>query len=160
MSKKYFNYEPYIKSLINFMDKHIKLKPYPTIKLSKKNHGEDNVLAPTGFYTPDSKTITIYTRKRAVKDCMRSIAHELIHHYQNLDGRLNDGAYNGQEIINDDKLMKLEEEAYLKGNILFRSWTEHLKQENEEKIEDKPTEHMRKLIKLDENQLKQIIENI
>ena len=160
MGKKHFNYEPYIKSLINFMDKHIKLKPYPTIKLSKKNHGENNVLAPTGFYAPDSKTITIYTRKRAVKDCMRSIAHELIHHYQNLEGRLNDGAYNGQEIINDDKLMKLEEEAYLKGNILFRSWTEYLKQENEEKIEDKPTEHMRKLIKLDETQIKQIIEKI
>jgi predicted alpha/beta superfamily hydrolase len=51
--------------------------------------------------------------------------------------------------------MKLEEEAYLKGNIVFRSWTESL----EENFDDKPTEHMRKLIKIDETTIKNIIKN-
>lgn len=155
--KKHFNYEPYIKSLLDFMSKHINIKPYPIIKISNKNQGEHNVLAYTAHYAPDSKTVTLFIRHRFVKDVLRSFAHELIHHYQNLEGRLNEGDYTGQEIINDDKLMKLEEEAYLKGNILFRSWTESLKNKMENKVEDKPTEHMKKLIKLSETQLKQLI---
>ena len=68
-------------------------------------------------------------------------------------GALANDAYTGQEIIGDDRLMKLEEEAYLKGNILFRSWTESIQNE----IASEPTEHMRKLIKLNEEQMEQII---
>ena len=150
---KHFNYEPYIKSLAEFINKTYKIKPYPKIKLSNRNQGDDEVFIKTGWYNPDEKLIMIYVHNRAPKDCLRSFSHECIHHYQNLEGRLTNDAYSGEEITNDDRLMKLEEEAYLKGNIMFRSWTESMQKQ----VESKPTEHMRKLIKLNEEQMEQLI---
>ena len=152
-SKKHFNYEPYIKELATFISKKIKVKPFPKIKISNMNQGDDEVFIKTGWYDPTQKLVMLYARGRHPKDVLRSFAHEMIHHYQNLEGRLANDAYSGQEIIGDDRLMKLEEEAYLKGNILFRSWTESI----QDKIESEPTEHMRKLIKLNENQYKEVI---
>ena len=152
-SKKHFNYEPYIKGLAEFISKKIKVKPFPKIKISNMNQGEDEVFIKTGWYDPAQKLIMLYARGRHPKDVLRSFAHEMVHHHQNLEGRLADDSYSGQEIINDDRLMKLEEEAYLKGNILFRSWTESI----QDKIESEPTEHMRKLIKLNEAQYKEVI---
>lgn len=151
--KKHFNYEPYIKSLAEFINKTYKIKPYPKIKLSNRNQGDDEVFIKTGYYDPEQKLIVIFVHNRAIKDALRSFAHECIHHYQNLEGRLSRGSYEGQEIINDDRLMKLEEEAYLKGNIVFRSWTETMQKQ----VESEPTEHMRKLIKLNEQQIEQLI---
>ena len=151
--KKHFNYEPYIKSLMVFFNKKYNIKPYPTIKLSNLNQGENELLIKTGYYDPSQNMIKLFIHNRHIKDVLRSLSHELVHHYQNLENRLGADDYSGQEIIHDDKLMKLEEEAYLKGNIVFRSWTESI----QEKIEDEPTEHMRKLIKIDESIIKNII---
>lgn len=151
--RKKFNYEPYIKSLMEFFNTKYNIKPYPVIKLSNLNQGDNNLFSKTAYYSPDEKTIKLFIHNRHIKDIIRSLSHELVHHYQNLEGRLGADDYSGQEIIHDDKLMKLEEEAYLKGNIVFRSWTESLK----DKIDDNPTVHMKKLIKLSENQLKEII---
>lgn len=150
---KHFNYEPYIKSLAEFINKTYKVKPYPKIKISNKNQEEEKVFVKTAWYNPEEKLVMLYARNRWPKDVLRSFAHEMIHHYQNLEGRLANDAYSGEEIINDDRLMKLEEEAYLKGNIMFRSWTESIQKQ----IESEPTEHMRKLIKLNEEQIEQII---
>ena len=150
--KKHFNYEPYIKSLMIFFNKKYNIKPYPTIKLSNLNQGENELLIKTGYYDPSQNMIKLFIHNRHIKDVLRSLSHELVHHYQNLENRLGADDYSGQEIIHDDKLMKLEEEAYLKGNIVFRSWTESI----QEKIEDEPTEHMRKLIKIDESHLKDL----
>ena len=150
---KHFNYEPYIKSLAEFINKTYKIKPYPKIKISNKNQEEEKVFVKTAWYDPQEKLVMLYARNRWPKDVLRSFCHEMIHHYQNLEGRLANDAYSGQEIINDDRLMKLEEEAYLKGNIMFRSWTESMQKQ----IESEPTEHMRKLIKLNEEQMEQLI---
>lgn len=150
---KHFNYEPYIKSLAEFINKTYKVKPYPKIKISNKNQEEEKVFVKTAWYDPQEKLVMLYARNRWPKDVLRSFCHEMIHHYQNLEGRLANDAYSGQEIINDDRLMKLEEEAYLKGNIMFRSWTESMQKQ----IESEPTEHMRKLIKLNEEQMEQLI---
>ena len=143
--KKHFNYEPYIRSLAEFMSRRIKLRPFPKVKISMRNQGDDEVFIKTGWYDPSDRLVMLFARDRHVKDVLRSCAHELVHHHQNLEGRLEQGSYDGQEIINDDRLMELEKEAYLTGNILFRSWTESI----QNKIESEPTEHMRKKINLD-----------
>lgn len=140
--KKHFNYEPYIRSLAEFMSKRIKLRPFPKIKISNRNQGDDEVFIKTGWYDPSERLVMLFSRGRHPKDVLRSFAHEMIHHCQNLEGRLAEGSYEGQDIINDDRLMNLEKEAYLKGNILFRSWTESIQHQ----IESEPTEHMRKKI--------------
>ena len=151
--KKHFNYEPYIKSLMEFFNTKNNIKPYPKVKISHRNQGDNFISCKTAYYNPDTSEVTLFTHNRHVKDVLRSLSHELVHHMQNIEGRLSEGSYSGQEITNDEKLMKLEEEAYLKGNIIFRSWTESL----EKKIESEPTEHMRKLIKIDENQFKELL---
>lgn len=151
--KKYFNYEPYLKSLADSISKEYKVKPFPKVKLSNRNQGDGCVFVKTGYYDPTDKVIVLFVHNRHPKDVLRSFAHEMIHHHQNIEGRLTPDAYSGQEIIGDDKLKKLEEEAYLKGNISFRSWTERM----EKNIDSEPTEHMRKHIKLNEVQMRKLI---
>lgn len=150
---KHFNYEPYIKSLATFISQTYKVEPFPQVKITNRNQGDGEVFIKTGYYDPSEKLIMLFARGRHPKDVLRSFAHEMIHHYQNLEGRLEPGSYNGDRIVDDENLVKLEEEAYLKGNIVFRSWTEKMQKE----IESEPTEHMRKLIKIDENVYKQFI---
>jgi hypothetical protein len=146
-------YRKHMQSILEYTDEYgIKIKPYPQIKLNTEIQ-KDDVFGKTGYYDPESKTIVIFVAQRFCKDCLRSFCHELIHHNQNLEGRLSNDAYEGDKIINDERLKKLEEEAYLKGNILFRSWTEKIQDQEQ----SEPTEHTRKLIKLNEDQIKQIL---
>ena len=56
---------------------------------------------------------------------MRSFAHEMVHHTQNLEGRL--GGIGTTNTNEDSKLQELEKEAYLKGNITFRNWEDSIK---------------------------------
>ena len=41
-----------------------------------------------GGYAPHSKELMVYTKNRHPMDIFRTVAHELVHHKQNLDGRL------------------------------------------------------------------------
>ena len=99
-------------------------KPYPKIIIVDAKNDEEPIFRKTGYYDPLNKVVVLFTYERFIKDVLRSLAHEMIHHKQNLDGKLGEGSYDGMEITKDKKLIKLEEEAYLKGNIAFRSWTE------------------------------------
>lgn len=115
-----------IDSLMNFISKKIKVKPFPKIIIDDSE--QDGLFIKTGYYLPDDKSITIFTKDRHPKDCLRSFAHEMIHHWQNLNKPdLNWGS--GGNLEDDSVLRKIEAEAYLKGNILFREWTEAVKDE-------------------------------
>jgi hypothetical protein len=146
MAKKHrIDYEKYIKDMIPWLDKHgLKIKPYPTIKLS--NRAQDGVFISTGNYNPETKTITLYVNGRHIKDVLRTLAHECVHHSQNLEGRL--VGYSGTRTSEDDTLTRLEEEAYMRGNIMFRNWTEE--KTKSEKPEKSFTKHMKKKINVDE----------
>ena len=126
-----FNYQPYLKSLANFMAENgYTCKPFPKIVLD--NTSPDGVFSPTGYFDPNIDGIRLFVKDRFCKDVLRTFAHELIHWKQRVDGRLEDGAYDSDKIIEDKKLIKLEAEAYLKGNIGFRSWTETMQKENKD----------------------------
>lgn len=116
-------YNRNLKSLFNFMAKNgYTKKPFPKVNI--KEDVVDDTFGPTANYDPTNKEINLYVNNRLMKDVLRSAAHEMVHHKQNLEGRLGDDAYSGDKITEDDKLIKLEEEAYLDGNISFRKWTE------------------------------------
>ena len=83
-----------------------------------------NPLGKTAHYDPSNSTVTVYVDKRHPKDVLRSISHELVHHAQNLRGDLNAGAMEEGYAQEDDHLRKMEEEAYRKGNMVFRDWTD------------------------------------
>jgi hypothetical protein len=61
---------------------------------------------------------------RHPKDVMRSFAHEMIHHMQNCDDRLNN--ITTQNTNEEGDLPEIEREAYEKGNMTFRNWTDTL----------------------------------
>lgn len=119
-----FNYTPYLKSLANFMEgKGVTAKPFPKVVLNNTEQ-DDDVFIKTGYYDPENRIIKLYVFGRHPKDVLRSFAHELIHYKQDVDGVLATNGYSGTEIVNDKELEKLEAEAYLKGNLFFRKWTE------------------------------------
>ena len=108
-------------SLMEFMSNKIQIKPFPEIHLN--NDEQEGLFIRTGYYEPSKKSVTLFVDGRHPKDILRSLAHELIHHNQNLrDPEFDWGG--GGDLEQDDRLRKLEGEAYLKGNIYFREWTE------------------------------------
>jgi hypothetical protein len=86
-------------------------------------HDPQNATEPLGktaFYDPENFSITVYTVDRHPKDIVRSIAHELVHHKQNCEGRLTN--VDTDNITESSHLKNLEEEAYRDGNSCFREW--------------------------------------
>lgn len=145
------DYEKYIKELAYFMNENgCHLKPFPKYKISNKK--QDGLLIRTGCYDPDTKTVTLFIYGRALKDIMRTCAHENIHHNQNIEGRL--VGYEGDRVVDDDVLKELEREAYERGNILFRSWTET--QTKSEKPSKSFSKHMKKKININESEIKDV----
>ena len=106
---------------LSMMDDGLNLEPLPDIIFiedDKKN--ADNMLGRTAYYDPNTNCITLYTYSRHPKDVLRSYAHEMIHHMQNLEGRIQ--GIEGHNINEDEYLKELEEEAYKLGNLGLRSW--------------------------------------
>lgn len=76
----------------------LKLDNVPPIHLDKM---PDDV-ASFGGYSPSTKDIHLRTKNRHVMDAHRSLAHELVHYKQDLEGRLYDGAgETGSDIENE-----------------------------------------------------------
>lgn len=128
-----FSLEESMRSLMEFMSNKIRIKPYPEIHLNEDE--QDGLFIRTGYYLPDKKSITLFIAKRHDKDVLRSLAHELIHHNQNLTRPGIDWG-NGGKLEDDDTLRKLEAEAFLKGNLLFREWTEEEKPKHEKVLNE------------------------
>jgi len=91
-----------------------------------------NPLGTTAHYNPDEMKITIYVTGRHLKDILRSISHELIHHVQNCRGDFNGMEDTGLGYAQKDKHMRgMEQEAYTAGNIMnFRDFEDTYKKEN------------------------------
>jgi hypothetical protein len=109
----------------HMIDKGYNIEPLPSLEFVDDDiTNAEDFLGKTAYYNPDTQTIVLYTHGRHPKDIARSYAHEMIHHIQNLEGRLgNITTTNTQE---DDKLNDLEAEANLKGTMTFRNWTDSL----------------------------------
>ena len=123
-----FDYPTQLKSLTEFMlDKGMNIKPLPKVKFVEDDvENARNFFGKTAYYDPNQRVIVLYTMDRHPKDIMRSFAHEMIHHIQNLEGRIGDGRIKTTDTNKDDYLQQIEKEAYLKGNITFRTWTDTL----------------------------------
>jgi len=114
------------KNLYQFMLKHgYTSNPAPKVILNNSEQ-ESDVLCYTGYFDPNRDAIILFTRGRLVKDVLRTLAHELIHYKQRVDGIIDKSGYTSDKITEDKNLVKLEAEAYLKGNFAFREWTETL----------------------------------
>lgn len=120
-----FEYTPYIASLVEYMiDKGMKITPLPEIKIRYDEDQANNFFGKTAHYDPNSKEVILFVMNRHPKDVIRSFSHEMIHHMQNLEGRL--GTIETSNTTEDDYLQEIEKEAYLEGNITFRNWEDSI----------------------------------
>jgi len=107
-------------------------KPVGVNFISDPENAKDP-LGKTAYYDPNKMEITIFVDKRHVKDILRSLSHELVHHSQNCRGEFDQGIETGKGYAQKDPHMrKMEAEAYLLGNgFLFRDWEDHLKEKKQ-----------------------------
>ena len=122
----HIDYKQKIKALTkHMMDKGMNIVPLPKVVFK---HGDaenaKQFLGKTAYYDPEAMEIVLYTEGRHPKDIVRSFSHEMIHHIQNLEGRLGNVATTNT--LEDDHLDKLEQEANLNGTMTFRNWTDSL----------------------------------
>lgn len=127
--------QPHINGMYDHFHQKLGFQKPPVIVFDSDPSNESNVLGKTAYYDPQSFEVHVYTDGRHPKDMLRSIAHELIHHQQNLEGRLDVGGYNGPGYyLENDKMKKIEQEAMLQGNAILREYEDGLKLEEMNKM--------------------------
>jgi len=129
---------PLIDDLASAVQQKVGFKSMPSITLQDDEDNADVLLGKTAYYDPQNKALTVYVTNRHPKDILRSIAHELIHHGQNLRGEFDKiGAVGEGYAQNDEHLRNMEKEAYLQGNMCFRDWEDGYKRQMMESIHRK-----------------------
>jgi hypothetical protein len=119
---------PLIKSLYKASRNKLGFDPHPTIYVSNNLGNAKNPLGKTAHYSPSEHKIVLYTTGRHIKDILRSLSHELVHHNQNCNGKFDGGAATVVGYAQEDPhLRDMEREAYEVGNMIFRDWEDSLK---------------------------------
>jgi len=112
----------------NFAKQRIGFSTDATIQFISDPENAISVLGKTAYYDPSSMNVAVYTDGRHPKDILRSIAHELVHHRQNCDGKMDNLAPTTPGYAQSDEVLRgLEAEAYLQGNMCFRDWEDNYK---------------------------------
>lgn len=97
----------------------------PKISFDPSPASRFDVFAPTGHYDFTKDEITLRIDNRHAKDIMRTLCHELVHAWQY---RRDPDAYASLDktgaLKDNRELLEYEREAYERGNVLFRMWTE------------------------------------
>ena len=117
-----------LKEVYKVAERKYQFENTPKLILRHNQANANNILGQTAYYSPSSMTIVLFITDRHPKDICRSFSHELVHHHQNERGDLNMGDASSSTYAQDDKHMRrMEMEAYLKGNMLFRDWEDWYK---------------------------------
>ena len=119
---------PMLKMFLPFAQKQMGFKEPPKLFLKGSESNAADPLGKTAYYDPKNKSITVYITGRHPKDVMRSISHELVHHTQNCRGDFANVGEMGEDYAQNNKhLREMEREAYEKGNLCFRDWSDSIK---------------------------------
>jgi len=114
--------------LMSYCQSHLGFKDPPELFFADDEENASKDLGKTAFYDPTNKSVTVFVTGRHTKDVLRSIAHELVHHMQNLRGDFKDVVDTSPGYAQkDSNLREKEAEAYLLGNLLFRDWEDGIK---------------------------------
>lgn len=116
----------YLKEFYDYAKKELNIDKAPRLILKRDKENASNFFGKTGYYDPAKLEICLYISNRHAKDIIRSFAHELVHHMQNLQGK-NDNIDMSDTRIADyasknPQLRELEREAFELGNLKFRDW--------------------------------------
>jgi len=127
-NERILKFSPLIRNLYNSARESLGFKPHASISIIDSSKNANNPLGKTAHYSPSERKIALYTRGRHIKDIMRSLAHELVHHNQNCRGDFEtDGGTMPGYAQEDGHMREMEREAYEVGNLIFRDWEDNLK---------------------------------
>ena len=126
------------KQFLPFAQKRFGFDKPVDINLLSDPKNAKNPLGKTAYYDPQNMKITIFVDKRHVKDILRSLGHELVHHTQNCRGEFDGGVETGPGYAQEDGHMReMEREAYERGQLVLRDFEDKLKKENKNMAEVK-----------------------
>ena len=101
------------------------VNPMPKIILNDEPNAEDDLFIKTGYYDPNSEELVLFIDGRHIKDILRTFCHEMVHRNQHLrDAKAFENSVSALPLAEDPVLKKIEGEAFLQGNYLFRGFTE------------------------------------
>lgn len=144
----------------DFAKKLMGLTSDPQIVYDFDEQEEKNALKQhTGLFNPDNNSIVIFCKDRHPKDILRSLAHELIHFQQNMNGTISpeikQRLLSGAD-IDDPLVQSIEGPAYRNGSFMLRKFSSLQERINiivkktEKPVVKKPQETPRKFVALDE----------
>jgi len=120
--------EKLARQFLPFAQKRMGFNRPPTINFASDEENCANPLGKTGQYDPSRMEITILVDKRHIKDILRSLSHELVHHNQNCRGDFNREFSTAPGYAQDDEFLRnMEDEAYREGNFCLRDWEDGIK---------------------------------
>lgn len=97
-----------IKHFKEWVEEQLEIKDPAKVQLHKSR----KILKTYADYSPNEGVVRTYISERSLADCLRSIAHELVHHKQNEQGRIKSGDYD----------VELEDEANAFAGRLIRAY--------------------------------------
>lgn len=98
---------------VRFVKKELDLKTVPTISIQ---NNRDGLKTTANYdYTKENKVIKVTGKNRALVDVLRSIAHEMVHHKQFEQGRL--------EVQPPDIGGEIEDEANAKAGVYIKMFS-------------------------------------
>lgn len=123
--------------LLAYFVKHLQVKTPPSsIRFIDNKKNAEDIFGFTGHYDNNTREIVVYITERHPKDVLRSLSHEIIHCWQDEHGKLyNHSTGDPQYAQHDPQLRKMEMQAYLLGNILFRDFCDIYKHGSKENIQ-------------------------
>ena len=130
-------YKELVEELLEFAGDELDLDHGVKVVFIHNAENSKNPLGKTAFYLPSEETIAVYATDRHIKDMLRSMVHELIHHKQKERGEFEDNSKQAKPgyAIEDKELRDIEREAYEEGNLIFRTFEDKLKTKKFENAE-------------------------
>jgi len=133
----YDKYKPLFDDFFPYSQKRLGYNNPFTLNFMSDQKNATQPLGRTAHYDPNKQEVSVYVDGRHIKDILRSIAHELVHHLQNergdFDGPMNTKPGYAQE---DGHLREMELEAYREGNMMFRDWEDTYKSPKKESLNE------------------------
>ena len=116
-----------IRSFLTEVSRKLFLKDDVSISFLDDENNSKKFLGRTAQYDPTLNEVSVFCTNRHGKDILRSISHELVHHHQNESGALRNIVAEDGYAQKNSGLRKLEEDAFLRGNMIFRDWEDAYK---------------------------------
>lgn len=102
-----------VKDFIKFAYLELGIKTLPSVVFTEDNNFTQSNRS-FGSYSPNEYSVVVYTKSRNIADVLRSLAHELVHHLQNEEQRIQPGS--------GDDGSDIENEANAVAGVLLRKY--------------------------------------